>query len=1283
MANNVVRQLSIFINDKEVVNSLSGIGRALSVTNKEIRNLDATSETFNEDLARLKKQSEELQKAQAGLKQELYGTTKALEVSTNSLEGVEQRMKEVAKELRLLDSNTEDYQDNLAALKNEYSDLEKFQKAYAQDISLTTQATKESATGLDRVKERMQEVSKELNTLDTSSEDYRERLEKLGNEYKDLEKEQKHYQQEIKAATSVQEKQVNSLAHVEKQIQEVGNEMRNLDRDSANYREEIKRLKTEEAKLTQQHAKMNQEIHGSVSIFASLKSAIGPVGSSILAAFSVAGIVSKFTDGIADAWHTVVTFNQKQADLAAVLGKSQSGIRNLTADAIKFGSSTAYSATEVSELQTELARLGKTEPEIRKMTLAILNSATALESGLGEAAQLVGGQLNSFQEDASQAQKYADIMANSVNISATSFESLSTALPKVSAVAFQSDVSFEKLNATLGTLADQNIAAETAGTGFRNILLTSAEAGVPYEELLQQIKGSTNQLSTATGLFGKENATVAVILANSTEKVNANTKALENSGGAAEKLAKEKLNSLQGSLSNLSGAWEGFLLTIEKGDGALAKFARRTIDAGTALLSLLTPTKQLSDELRTEQLELNKLVSKITSSNVSNQERKQLLIQLKQEYPDFIKNIDIETVSNKELNSSLSKVNNEYVKRIALQKQQEKVDAKAGDKGYALQRELEAREKLFDILNRIKAESNLEVNIDYSKIIESAQKLKAELKAKGLNGVLGGDFRDIDFFSGQIKIFEVASKAYQKSIDEETVKLNRMAGVLGVVTEAQKTATEETKEATKAVVDKSEVENAILEKQIKDLTYLKNRREAAGKDTYNAQAQIFRLQQKLYKDDKDKYEEATVGLIKLDKDKNDKIAEASEKARKDEADRYKKFLEEQIKIAKANLDLYIANNQSPIKDGTLLTQKILDEEAKRLEGIKQAKLQELMVEKGTNEAVIALKQSQGIDLNAQDVEYLTAKQNLELENLKATDALKKEYADQQKQLALEQAEIDYELSIANADSLEEEERLRREKSYKDEKDRYKKLLDEKKITAQQFSQFVDRLDKDQKAAERARELQRVGENLGALNSLAGAVGGLFGQSKELAIAQAGINGALAITSILAQYPKFDGGFAMYAAIAASVLTTAKSLKDIQKQKAPKAAKFFDGGFTGDQALYNDKYGKVTQVNEYHANEWVMPNVMLRQPRYANVAGWLEAERKQPGSGGALTTDSPSSTGGGAEATAMLIDVVAQLTATLQGGIKATTVVGYETVRDINKMNNEISASGANGTLNKS
>lgn len=708
---------------------------------------------------------------------------------------------------------------------------------------------------------------------------------------------------------------VNSMRGITGEMAHVRNQMRNLNRGAADYDQQLHRLRNTYAQLQNQQQSFRNDMAQVPSILGRIRNALGPVGVGFLTAFSVTAIVSKVTTELTKAFNKVVEFDQKQADLAAVLGKTRGQISGLTLDAIKYGASTAYSSTEVSVLQTELARLGKTAPEIKAMTKDVLNAATALETDLGSAATLVGGQLNSYGENADKAGKYSDIMANSVNISATSYEYLATSLPKVSAVAAQNNVTFEKLNGTLGVLADQNIQAETAGTGFRNILLESAKAGRPYQEMLDEIKNSANQSKTAVDLFGKENATVAVILANSTDKINANTEALENSAGSAEKLAKEKMNSIKGSIESFSGAWEGFILSIEKGDGFIGKAIRGVIDLGTSFLGLITPMERVSDQLQKEQLDLNMLVARITSSNISNEERKRLLIQLKNEYPDFIKNIDIETVSNGELNKSLNKVNEQYVKRIALQKQVENVEDAQKEAGRLLSYRLDAETKLFEKLQKMKQDYALESMVDYGSVNKSITAFREEMRKKGVGeGVFFSEFSAINNLVGAYNVYQRKIDNANEAVKEQVNILTNQEKSLGINTEAQNEA------------------NKASENQLEILKKLRAEAKGLGmKNTESATEQELNIWIAAYKE-RQKYKEEE---SESDRKKREKAIEDakkhSEDLRKQLEDSEKELLSTKRSFQDLNLGLQ--------KDGYLKEKSILDEEyARKLEDLK-AKIQ--------------------------------------------------------------------------------------------------------------------------------------------------------------------------------------------------------------------------------------------------------------------------------------------------------------------------------------------------------
>ena len=93
------------------------------------------------------------------------------------------------------------------------------------------------------------------------------------------------------------------------------------------------------------------------------------------------------------------------------------------------------------------------------------------------------------------------------------------------------------------------------------------------------------------------------------------------------------------------------------------------------------------------------------------------------------------------------------------------------------------------------------------------------------------------------------------------------------------------------------------------------------------------------------------------------------------------------------------------------------------------------------------------------------------------------------------------------------------------------------------------------------------------------------------LAMAVINGAQAIVSIIAQMPKFDGGFATAAAIAGSVIATATSLATIASTSfegggsAPAApdSNSLTGGGTGGMATPNvSLFGSNNNMNNVGA-----------------------------------------------------------------------------------------------------
>ena len=109
----------------------------------------------------------------------------------------------------------------------------------------------------------------------------------------------------------------------------------------------------------------------------------------------------------------------------------------------------------------------------------------------------------------------------------------------------------------------------------------------------------------------------------------------------------------------------------------------------------------------------------------------------------------------------------------------------------------------------------------------------------------------------------------------------------------------------------------------------------------------------------------------------------------------------------------------------------------------------------------------------------------------------------------------------------------------------------------------------------------------------------FERQKKLQYAGAIIDGAKAVTSILAQYPKFDGGIAMGIALATAAITTAFQLAVISKTQyqstagagmdtKPAASKFASGGMIFGPG--HDQGGVKTPFGELEGGEFIVNKV---------------------------------------------------------------------------------------------
>lgn len=299
----------------------------------------------------------------------------------------------------------------------------------------------------------------------------------------------------------------------------------------------------------------------------------------------VSGVVALFTklrEGVGD----IVKFEYANSRLSAILGTTSDKIKELTADAQRLGATTKYTASEATELQIELAKLGFTRKEIIDATEHVLKFAQATGAELSEAASLAGASLRMFNADTSETERYVSAMAVATTKSALSFSYLATALPIVGPVAKAFNFSIEDTLALLGKLSDAGFDASMAATATRNVFLNLADnngklakaLGKPVKTLPELVDGLKSlrekgvDLNTTLELTDKRSVAAFNAFLTAADKILPLREQITGVESELGDMAHTMGDNVQGAIANLSSAWEAFMLSFSESTGPAKEF---------------------------------------------------------------------------------------------------------------------------------------------------------------------------------------------------------------------------------------------------------------------------------------------------------------------------------------------------------------------------------------------------------------------------------------------------------------------------------------------------------------------------------------------------------------------------------------------------------------------------------------------------------------------------------------------------------------------------------------
>ena len=285
---------------------------------------------------------------------------------------------------------------------------------------------------------------------------------------------------------------------------------------------------------------------------------------------------------------TTRNFEDGMARVQAVTNATQAEFQMMEQEALKWGSTTRYTATEAANSLEILTRNGLSATQATAALGPTLQLAQANTIGLAEAADITTNVMNGFGLEVKDMGRVNDVLSSTAAHSATNISLLAEAEKNAAPFGHSLGQSIEEVNAALGVLADVGIKGSDAGTAIRMVLMGLAsptakqqkafkQLGVDISESSLRSEGLTktleklrdsgvmkaaNSAELLGNIFGRRVAPQAMALLNNIDGLKAKLDILNNSQGTAARMFEQSYSNMSNSIYGIQSAWEHLLISI-------------------------------------------------------------------------------------------------------------------------------------------------------------------------------------------------------------------------------------------------------------------------------------------------------------------------------------------------------------------------------------------------------------------------------------------------------------------------------------------------------------------------------------------------------------------------------------------------------------------------------------------------------------------------------------------------------------------------------------------------
>lgn len=298
------------------------------------------------------------------------------------------------------------------------------------------------------------------------------------------------------------------------------------------------------------------------------------------------------SDAIRGSLEVGSSFESQMSTVEAISGATEKQIEQLENKAKEMGATTQFTATESGQAMEYMAMAGWKTTDMLSGISGIMDLAAASGEDLAGTSDIVTDALTAFNLKAKDAAHFSDVLAQAASNSNTNVSMMGETFKYVAPIAGSLDYSAEDTAVSIGLMANAGIKASQSGTALRKIMSETAggitlvskayaKAGKKtgkykietanadgsmkdwsqtVEVLREQFSKMTEeeQAMNAESIAGKTAMSGLLAIVNASDKdYEKLTNSIDNASGAAERMAKVRLDNLQGDVTIFQSALEG------------------------------------------------------------------------------------------------------------------------------------------------------------------------------------------------------------------------------------------------------------------------------------------------------------------------------------------------------------------------------------------------------------------------------------------------------------------------------------------------------------------------------------------------------------------------------------------------------------------------------------------------------------------------------------------------------------------------------------------------------